>query len=348
MNKEFLSKLLHTTSISGYEDEAVSLFINHAKKNGAKTHVDALNNAYAIFGPDEAHISIIVEAHIDEIGFQITYIDDNGYIYIRKNGGIDESCIPGSVVQVILKDGKKLLGVIGKKPIHLQSKEERNSITKLDCLWIDTGLKAEIVKSMVRIGDPVGFSPNFIELGESRISSKALDDKVGIFILTECMERLKDVPFSSKIIFLASSQEEVGLRGAKASSLDFKSDYAICIDVDFSTDVPDCSVKKYGEIQLGKGVVISKHLDSSRKLSSLAENIAIKNNIEYQLSAHIVATGGTNASVFQTANTNTKTLCIGIPCRYMHTPVEMVDLKDIDSAVSLIIKLIESLCQIEN
>lgn len=343
MNTELLFELLNTTSVSGFEDEAISLFVEYAKKLGAETHVDSMNSAYAAIGPLDAKTTIIVEAHIDEIGFQVSYIDEHGYIYLRRNGGIDDCCIPGSVVEITLQDGSKISGVIGKKPIHLTAKEDRKDVPELDALWVDTGIDYDIIKEKVRIGDPVGFRPNLIQLANKKISSKALDDKIGVFTIMECLQKLMDVKLSSRVYFITAAQEEVGCRGAKVLGYGINPDYAICVDVEFATDVPDCPKQKYGDVRLGDGVVISKHLDSNRQLSSFAENIAGSNSIKYQLSAHVTATGGTDASVMQVSERGLKTLLMGIPCRYMHTPVEVVDLRDVESAIDLIVNLIKSL-----
>ena len=269
------------------------------------------------------------------------YIDDRGYIYMRKNGGIDINCIPGSQVVIQTSSGEELLGIIGKKPIHLIGPDERNKNIEIHALWIDTGLSPEEVKKKVSIGDVIAWKTNMIYLSDKRISSKGLDDKVGVYIISQVLKRLSSSKNDViKVCGVASVQEEVGNRGAIVCGHKLNPDIAICIDVDFATDVPDCPKTKFGDIALGKGVVIHRSIDNTNSISLLAEKIAKENNIKYQLSARTLAVGGTNAVVIQQAKDGIKTISLGIPCRYMHTPVELCDLDDIQAAIDLLYSII--------
>ncbi len=345
MDKEHLSQLLKSSSVSGYEDEAIGIFIAKAKECGANTHIDILNNAFAQYGVRSAPITVMIDAHIDEIGFQVCYIDDNGLIYVRKVGLIDDSCLPGSVVEVLTNNGDKIKGVIGKKPVHLSSFDEMRSVPSINNLWVDTGLDSGIIKQQVSIGAPVCFSANLKYLGNNKISSKGIDNKIGVYVLTEVMKKVAGNCENLNVIFVASAQEEIGSRGAQFCAGQIKPDYAITIDVEFATDVPDCPKTQYGDIPLGRGVVLSKNLDSNRVFTKIAEDLAISNDIPHQFSAHYMATGDTNSSAIQLFGSCTKTLTLGIPCRYMHTPVEMVDIRDVESAIDLIEHIIKFIAQ---
>lgn len=345
MNKKSLTKILETSSISGYEDESIKVFISQSKEFGADTYVDIFNNAFAQFGEKSAPVTVMIEAHIDEIGFQVCYIDNDGLIYVRKVGFVDDYCIPGSVVEIMTNDGNKIKGIIGKKPVHLSAYDEIKSFPNINNLWVDTGLEPDRVKQIISVGAPVCYSPNLSFLGNYRISSKGIDNKIGLYILTEAIRRISRKHENIRIVIVASAQEEVGLRGAQYCTNQLKPDYAISIDTDFATDVPDCPKTIYGDVNLGNGVVISKNLDSNRLFSKMAEDIAIKNKIPHQVSTHYLATGDTNASVIQLYGSNTKTLMLGIPCRYMHTPVEMVDIRDVESAIDLIEQILEFISQ---
>lgn len=345
MNRRSLTKILDTSSVSGYEDEAIDVFIATAKEYGADIHIDVLNNAIAQFGVKNAPVTVMIEAHIDEIGFQVCYIDNNGFIYVRKVGSVDDYCIPGSVVEIMTNEGNKIKGIIGKKPVHLSTSDEIKAFPNINNLWVDTGLEPEIVKQIISVGAPVCYSPNLSFLGNHRISSKGIDNKISLYILTEAIRRISGKYETIRIIIVASAQEEVGLRGAQYCVNQLKPDYAISIDVDFATDVPDCPKTIYGDVNLSNGVIISKNLDSNRRFSKMAEDIAIKNKIPHQVSTHYLATGDTNASVIQLYSSNTKTLMLGIPCRYMHTPVGMVDIRDVESAIDLIEQILKSLAQ---
>ena len=343
MNTDLLTLMLQTPSVSGYENAASQLYLDYLKDISFRQERDALNNAYAYVGKPDARLRVMVEAHIDEIGFQVLYIDKSGFIYFRKNGGIDPCCVPGRFVQILTIDGQVLQGVIGKKPIHLLSADERKEVPAGESLWIDTGLPADEVKRLVHVGDPVCYVPTMAFLGQDKIASKGLDDKIGVFVVAEALRRIATLNLDICVCGVASSQEEVGCRGAQVGAANVNPDYSISIDVDFATDVPNCLPKHHGDVALGKGVVITRHLDSNRIFSDQAVAVAEENGIAHQISARRSATGGTNASKIQLANCGVRTLLLGIPNRYMHTPAEVCDLRDVESAVELIVKLVESI-----
>ena len=335
-----LKDLLERTSISGYEGDVVNFFLSYLKEYSYLQETDSINNAYSYCGNRESTRTVMLEAHMDEIGFQVLYIDNSGYVYCRKNGGVDPCCIPGRFVNIITLSGEIIHGVIGKKPIHLLSVDDRKIVPSLEALWIDTGMPAEFVKERIHIGDPVAYVPFVQMLGDCRISSKGIDDKIGLFIVMESFRRLAAMNLDIRIAAVASSQEEVGCRGSVVGSANVMPDYSISIDVDFATDVPDCSPKVNGDIALGNGVIITRHLDNNRSLSDLAVQVAESNEIHHQISARRTATGGTDTAKIQLTNKGVKTLLLGIPNRYMHTPVEVCDLNDVESAIDLIVKLV--------
>lgn len=339
----FLQSLLMAPSVSGYEDAAANVYLDYVKPFAYETKTDVLNNTYAFVGNPDAPTTVMVEAHIDEIGFQVLYISKEGFLYLRKNGGIDLCCIPGSVVQVLANDGTIISGVIGKKPIHLIPAEDRKTVPALDGMWVDTGLSAKEVAQRISVGDPVCFQPCVTMLGENQISSKGLDDKIGVYIVAEALRKLSRKKLNVRVCGMASSQEEVGCRGAVVGSANIDPDYSISLDVTFATDVPNCSPKKHGDIALGKGVVITRHLDSNRKFSQMAQQVAVKHKIAHQMSANDSATGGTNASKIQLSNRGVRSLLLSIPNRYMHTPVEVCDMRDVNAAIDLIVNLIEEI-----
>jgi endoglucanase len=304
-----------------------------------------MGNSYTLIEktqlPNASSARFMIEAHIDEIGFQVIYISDNGYLYIRRNGGIDVQCVPGSQVVVYTTSGEEILGIIGKKPIHLIDPDEKGKGIELENLWVDTGRDPDEVKEKIFVGDVVVPKSNRLCLTENRITSKGLDDKIGVFVVSQVMKRLSAMPDLSNTVYgVASVQEEVGCRGAVTCGYDINPDIAISIDVDFATDVPDCSKKKFGDISLGSGVIISRNPDNNNALTYYAENIAKENGISCQISARPHSSGGTNVTKIQLSRSGIKTLSIGIPCRYMHTPVELCDLRDVEAAIELICKII--------
>lgn len=346
MRLDFLDSLLQINSVSGFENQAGKLFIDYIAPYVDSTYIDIMGNCYANIANDcndKKSLKFLLEAHIDEIGFQVIYIDDNGYVYVRQNGSVDVQCIPGSQVIIQTSLGEEIHGIIGKDPIHLITPDERNKNIDLHTLWIDTGLNPAEVKSKISIGDVVAWNPNMIYLSDKRISSKGLDNKVGVYIISQVIRRLskyKEIPY--QVCGVASVQEEVGHRGAIICGYNTNPDIAISIDVDFATDVPNCPKSKYGDISLGKGVVIHRSIDNTIPITFLIENIAKEENIKYQISARPISVGGTNACVLQQTQNGINTISLGIPCRYMHTPVELCDLDDINAAVDLLCSIIVS------
>lgn len=344
MGSEFLMPLLATPTVSGFETEGCKLYQDYLREYVDECRTDILGNSYAILNNSAEFPSVMIEAHIDEIGFQVLYMSDDGRIYIRKNGGIDMQCIPGSQVTIYGYSGH-IPGVIGKTPVHLQNSHEKEKTSELSDLWIDTGLDADEIKKVLRIGDVVVLKPNAQMLGEYRITSRALDDKIGVYVMAEVMKQLSKDRNSIRcnVCGVATVQEEVGYRGATASGYLIMPDISISIDVDFATDVPDCSKMKYGDIRLGGGVIVSCSLDSDMCIVEKLRRLAYDKNISVQYSARPLATGGTNASRIRTAQKGVRTVLLGIPCRYMHTPVEMCDMRDVESAIHLISEYVKSI-----
>ncbi len=337
---KYLDNLFNTIGVSGFETEVCHSFADYVKQDVTEIHSDTMGNVVAYMKGSDASTRIMIEAHADEIGFQVLHIGDSGYVYVRRNGGVDEQCLPGSQVLIQTRDGKRIPGVIGKKPIHLQKTEERKSTIEIYHLWVDTGLPTVDVRQQVSVSDPVAFAPNVISLGEHRISGRSLDNKIGLFVVSQVIKRLASQQRKSDIYGVATVQEEVGSRGAVTAGYNINPDIAITIDLDFATDVPDCSPSRYGMVSLGGGVVIPRNADCNLSLSLQMEELAKKMDIPYQLSARPHATGGTNTSRIQLTRKGIKTLSLGIPCRYMHTPVEVCDLRDVIS----VIRLLEAFC----
>lgn len=341
MDIKFLNTILNTHSVSGFENEMQEEFLKYTKEFVDSTDVDRMGNAYASIVSGTNSMKYMIEAHMDEIGFQVVYIDENGYIYIRANGSVDDHCVPGSQVCIITSSGERINGIIGKTPIHLLSREERNRYLEISSLWIDTGLCKDQVVKKVSIGNPVAIIPNVLYLSEHVISSKSLDNKIGIFIISQVLKKLSGVNQKFFDVYgVATVQEEVGHRGAYACKCKVCPDLIISLDMDFATDVPNCPKSKYGEIALGRGVIIHRSIDNDISTTYALEELAKKLNIKHQISARNMPVGGTNTFILQQSQGGNRTISLGIPCRYMHTPVELCDLNDINAAIDLIYHLI--------
>jgi endoglucanase len=212
-------------------------------------------------------------------------------------------------------------------------------------LWIDIGAsdKKEAEK-LVSVGDPIAFKPNYSALRNNRIVSKGLDDKIGAFIAAETVKTITSAKFKDIAVYCVGTvQEEVGLRGAQPAAFSIQPNVGFAIDVGFATDTPDINVKQYGVAKLGKGPILHRNADNNAILGKLMRAIAKKNKINYQEDAGHRASGGTDTAVIQLTKSGVATALISIPSRYMHTQVEMVDLKDVENAVKLLSQTIMSL-----
>lgn len=336
INLELLKRYCSTIGVSGFEQNVTNLFFKEISDYTDVQEVDSLGNAYVLLSNNDSP-PIMIEAHCDEIGFQVINIGESGLLYVRRNGGIDEQCLPGSIMTIQTTSGGYIEGVIGKKPIHLMSQDDRRRTAEIHQLWVDTGLAPEIVKKEISIGATVALSPNFRELG-SRIVSKALDNRVGLFVISEVLKNLYGKSLNRSVYAVATTQEEVGSRGVVVAAYKCSPKVAITVDLDFATDLPDMNPNRYGDIKLGNGVVLPINVDTSPLILKKMISICQSNNIPFQKSSRPHATGGTNTSRIQLSRYGIETITIGIPCRYMHTPVEMCDIEDIKSAILLLTK----------
>lgn len=335
INLELLKRYCSATGVSGFEENVTDIFLRETSGCSDVQETDPLGNAYAWISCCNDSSPVMIEAHCDEIGFQVIHISEPGLLYVRRNGGVDEQCLPGSIVTVQTASGGYIEGVIGKKPIHLMSQDDRRRTAEIHQLWVDTGLAPETVKQEVSIGAPVVLYPNFRKLG-SHIVSKALDNRVGLFVISEVIKNLYGKPLSRNICAVATTQEELGSRGAVVAAHKCRPKVAITVDLDFATDLPDMSANRYGNICLGKGVILPFNADVSPNIFKKMVDICESNGIPFQKSARPHSTGGTNISRIQLSRDGIETMSLGIPCRYMHTPVEMCDIEDIKSAISLL------------
>lgn len=341
-NLQFLERFLSTYSPSGYEMEAASVWREYVSQF-VPAQTDVLCNTVGVINP-EADFRIMLCGHLDEIGFQVMYISKEGLVYFRKLGGIDALTVPGTEVMILTRNGR-VPGVIGKKPIHLQSVSDRQKALELDELWIDIGVETkEEAEALISIGDPIAVKDNCRFLGESRVMSKALDDKIGAFIVAEVLRVLaSEKGLKVGVYGVASSQEEVGCRGAVTSSHSINPQVGFCLDVGFATDVPGIEKHKYGEMSLGGGAVIRHSADNNVLLVRLLQDVAAEKGVKIQNVANGSATGGTDTCKIQLAQNGVATALISIPNRYMHTPVEVCDLRDVDEIIALLVEAIKKI-----
>lgn len=338
---DFLAALMQSASPTGYEAGAAKVFRDYLA-DCCEVKCDVMGNTIAALNT-AAPMRVLIDAHYDEIGFQIVYISDEGLLYFRNNGGIDKLNVPSSEVDILTANGM-VPGVIGKKPIHLLTPEERNKTLELKDMWIDIGASSrEEAEKLVAVGDPVVMRANFRMLNKNRFISKGTDDKIGAFIVAETMRRLAQRQLNVAVFGVGSVQEEVGLRGATASAFAIDPAVGFAIDVGFATDLPDISKKQYGDITLGKGPALSRSCDNNIVLGQIIRATAKAKNIPYQESVSHRASGGTDAAAIQLTRAGVATALLSIPNRYMHSQVEMCDLRDAEAAVELLTETIAGL-----
>ncbi len=346
MRKEslkFLEKLLDAPSPSGYEQPAQRVFRDYVTPFCDDLTTDVMGNVIArIAGQGENLPRVMVVGHTDEIGLQVKYIDDKGFLYFAAVGGVDAHLTPGKRVNVHAAKGP-LPGVIGKKPIHLMDTKDRETVVKLEAQYIDIGAadREEALK-LVRVGDAVTFESSFTRLQGDRVSSRGFDDKAGCFVVAEVLRLVQAAgrKLHVDLYGVSSVQEEIGLRGGTTSSYSVNPDVGICVEVDFATDQPDVEKKHNGEVALGKGPILARGANINPPLFDLLCATAETEKIAIQHTASPRGTG-TDANVMQISRGGVATALVKIPLRYMHTPVETVALSDLENAARLIVAALE-------
>lgn len=346
MRKEslkFLEKLLDAPSPSGYEQPAQRVFREYVTPFCDDLTTDVMGNVFArIAGKGKDLPRVMVVGHTDEIGLQIKYIDDKGFLYFAAVGGVDAHLTPGKRVFIHTVNGP-LVGVIGKKPIHLMDSKDRETVVKIEAQYIDIGAKdKKEAQKLVRVGDAVTFDSTFTRLHGDRVSSRGFDDKAGCFVVAEVLRLVKasGKKLNVDLYGVSSVQEEIGLRGGTTSSYTVKPDVGICVEVDFATDQPDVDKKHNGEVGLGKGPIVTRGANVNPRLFDLICSTADDEKIAIQHTATPRATG-TDANVMQISRGGVATALVKVPLRYMHTPIETVSLADLEDAAKLIVAVLE-------
>jgi len=333
---DLLKRLSEAAGIPGHEGEIRRLIADELSGFADEIEVDPLGNLIAHkrgSGP-----TVLIAAHMDEIGFIVKQIDkETGFLWIHPLGGFDVKTLIAQRV-VVRTGGGDLIGVIGAKPIHIMTEEERKKLPEMKELFVDLGLPAEEVKKRVSVGDPVTLRQGFIEL-ERVVSGKALDDRAGVYIGIEAMKRAKRI--DCDLYFVGTTQEEVGLRGARVSGFSVHPKIGIALDTTLAVDVPGVSA---GEriTELGKGVAIK--LTDSASISHPAlvremKRIAKERGIPYQL--EILPRGGTDAGAIQLAQEGVAAITLSLPTRYVHSVVETAAKDDIEAAIDLLSAFLE-------
>lgn len=337
----FINFLNHN-SPSGNEQSAREwLYHNTKSYKSIELEKDVNGNIYGILNKRHDSFKIMIEGHIDEIGGQITNIDENGFIYFREVGGVDRKTLPSQ--RVMFTNG--VYGIIGKKAIHLEDEEEQEKVYKIKELYIDCGFQSrDEALQKLEIGDYFTFAPNALVFQNDMICSKGIDDKVGAYIAFEVLKKLsEDKSFKTCVYAVGTTGEEIGVIASGATTIadNIKPDISISIDVNFASDAPNDDKNMLGDISLGKGIMIARNADTNPKLYDLFKRVNFDR--QYQVTADTCASGGTNAAYIKCRNKGIATFAVGIPCRYMHTSGEMISYKDVTNAIELLVKFIKNI-----
>ena len=283
--------------------------------------------------------SVMIAAHMDEVGLMVTYISEEGFLSVAAVGGVDAAILPGMRVDVHTKQGT-LRGVVGRKPIHLISPDERKNVTALDDLVIDLGMSAKHVKKAVSIGDVITYGVGFEDFGDGMAVSRGFDDKMGVYIAVRVLEELaKAGGASGDYICAATVQEEIGLRGGTTSAYGVHPDIAIALDVTHATDYPGIDPTKYGKLACGEGPVIARGPNINPVVFDRLKAAAKKAKVPVQIEAEPRVTG-TDAAAMQIQRGGKATGLVSVALRYMHTPTEVIALKDLEACVKLLVQFI--------
>jgi putative aminopeptidase FrvX len=333
-----LKDLSTFVGVSGRE-EAISQYIEGLfKKYCDDVKIDAFYNVCGYKkGSSDSGKKVMIMAHHDEIGFLVKSIDEKGFVKFTNVGGIDTKILLAQ--EVVIHGIKDVYGIIGAKPPHLIKPEESKKAVKMEDLYIDTGLSKESISKLVSVGDVITFKTYPFELKGSKLSSKCFDNRAGVASLLDIMERLSKLNHNDDVIFVATSQEELGLSGAKIASYNINPDLAIVIDA-CQGEIPD--VSKEESYPLGKGPAIAIGPNLHRAYTKKLIDMAKEENIPYQIDVEPGNTG-TEAWATQVSRSGIPSLLISIPLKYMHTTIETLHINDIKNVGKLVSKFISEL-----
>jgi putative aminopeptidase FrvX len=339
----FFKTLLETPSPSGYEGGVQRFVRDYVRDFADQVRTDLHGNVIVVKNPDEP-LRVMLAGHCDQIGLIVQHVDDEGFLYIQQIGGWDPQVLVGQRMTV-WTDAGPVLGVIGRKPIHLLTEDERKQVPKMKDLWLDIGAanKEEALKT-VRVGDAVTVELGFHCLRNNLAVSPAMDDKAGCWVVLEALRRAGKGRKKLKCGLYAVStvQEEVGLRGARTSAFGIDPQIGLAVDVTHATDCPTVEKKEEGDVRLGKGPVIHRGPNMNPKIVERLIRTATDAKIPYQLAA-LGKASPTDANSIQVNRAGVATGLVSIPNRYMHSPVEMISLEDLDHAADLLARFAETL-----
>ena len=339
MNIKLLADICEAPGVPGYESRIRNLILKEVEDLVDHVEIDNLGNVITRINGRDSSKKAMVAAHMDEIGFMVTHIDDNGFLRFNTLGGFDPKTLTAQ--RVIIHGKKDVLGVMGTKPIHVMTPEERNKMPKIQDFYIDLGMPKKEVEKFVSVGNPISRERTLIEMGEC-VNCKSIDNRVSVFILIEALRKLKKCPYDVYGVFTV--QEEVGIRGANVAAHQIDPDFGFGLDTTIAYDLPG-GQQHEAVTSLGKGTAI-KIMDAMTicdyRMVEYMKQMADNNKIKWQ--PEVLTAGGTDtAGIQRMGKRGAISGAISIPTRHLHQVIEMAHKKDIQSSIELLKVCLESL-----
>lgn len=341
MDMKLLKELCETTALPGAEEKLQQIMIKQLKKHTSDIEVDCMGNVIAHIkgkGP-----KVVLDAHMDEVGFMVKYIDERGFVKVTPLGGMDPRIF---YAQRVMIHGKEdLLGVVASIPPHVSKMGNDKEVPEVEDCIIDLGMSGERVNELIKVGDLVSFCNPFHETKESVIS-KAIDDRIGLFVYLEALKKTKNI--NCDLYVTATVQEETGLRGARLITPVYEPDYVVALEGTVSMNIPGIADDKtLAKAMQGPEIrLMDRFLVANRKFSYFITELAEKNKIPYQIT--VKKAGSTNATAMQVTGKGSKAAVVSVPTRYLHSPSSLAYKQDISNTIDLIALLLQNINKIKN
>jgi len=340
---QFLEQLVNTPSPSGHEARGQRVWLDYVKPFADETFSDAYGNTVAVLNKGGSP-RLMLAAHADEICMTVNFINEHGFIYVRKMGGIDPAITKAQRVVIHSRDGA-VKGVVGNVAPHLMKSDPDRKAPRIEDLFIDIGARnRQEAERLIRIGDPITLADSFELLRNDLAIARAFDNRVGTFAVAEALRQLKEESgkLRAEVLFVSNIMEEVGLLGARQIAYSLKPDAALVVDVTHATDYPTVSHHQHGDIKIGRGPTLTHGGCNHREMVARLESVAKAEKIKLQHEASSNSTGTDTDVIFWTRGGIPSAL-VSLPNRYMHSPVEIISLKDLEQIPRLLAAFARSL-----
>ncbi|MDR1535577.1 MAG: M42 family metallopeptidase [Planctomycetota bacterium] len=337
--RQFLFALLNAPTPSGYEQPGQALVEKYLRPHAESIRRDVHGNLHAVVNPG-GKFRVMLSGHCDELGLMVMHIDEKGFLYVASVGGVYIPLLQGERLVIHSAKGP-VPGVIGVKPVHLMDAKEREAaVTKMQDLWVDIGAKDRAeAEELVELGDVATIDRTPLELPNQRLIARGLDDRIGVYAVAEALRLVAREKPAVAVHMVSSVQEEIGLRGAHTAAFAIEPHLGVAVDVGFATDFPNANPKQVGEASLGGGPILHRGPNFNPIVYDRLARAAKEARIKVQLQP-IQRASGTDANAIQLSRSGVAAALVSIPCRYMHSPAEMISLKDADNAARLLARFI--------